>query len=170
MTPARIAIALGVAVVAIFVTPLALCHYASDRNRETSAVLSEAAASRGIGAAAQAPDQSQFSSSTNAASADVNSASGKLRLTIVAADGNLIAGAHVGFGNEPDVADESLPESRNFGWPYYIETVTGADGSWRMDRIAEETINSITGEATHPEHVRSDVDVAGNPEAAKELL
>jgi len=49
-------------------------------------VLSAEAVSRGLGAAAQAADQSQFSSSTNAAAADLDSASGKLRLTIVAAD------------------------------------------------------------------------------------
>jgi len=89
---------------------------------------------------------------------------------VVDADGNLITGAHVSFSNRPDVAAESRPESRNFGSPFYIETVTGADGSWRIDRIAEEAIRSIGGAASHPEHVRSDVDVARNPEAAKDLL
>lgn len=86
MTPTKLAIAFGVAAVAVFVTPLALRRHASNRSGETSAALTKTAVSRGVGAAAQAADQSQPSPSSNAAAADTNSAPGNLRLSIVAAD------------------------------------------------------------------------------------
>src|SRR5207245_8266816 len=86
VTPAKVAIALGVAAVAAFVTPFALRHLASSTNGKADPALAKAADSRAVPAPAKAADQSQLASNPNEVVAGTNSASGKLSLTIVAAD------------------------------------------------------------------------------------
>jgi len=89
---------------------------------------------------------------------------------VVDADDQPVAGAQIGFGNQTDPAQETRPQSDNFSWPFWITTTTGADGTWHIDRIAKEVIRTITGAASHPEHVRMDVNVAGNLEVETQLL
>ena len=90
---------------------------------------------------------------------------------VVDADGQPVAGAQVGFNNQADPASESLPQSDNFGWPFWITATSDTKGHWRIDRIAKEAIKTIYGSATHPEYVGSPfVFVGRHPEAAEQLL
>jgi RNA polymerase sigma factor (sigma-70 family) len=82
-----------------------------------------------------------------------------------------VAGAKVGFNNEANPAQETYPECRNFGWPFWVTAITDSDGRWRMDRLAKETIHTIYGSASHSNHVGSEfVFVNRSPEAEKQLL
>jgi protocatechuate 3,4-dioxygenase beta subunit len=90
---------------------------------------------------------------------------------VVDADGQAVAGAEVGFNNRADPAQETRPQSDNFEWPFWIASKTDADGHWRIDRIAEATIKTIDGGASHLEHVRSEsADSSQNPETARQLI
>ncbi|PYK03095.1 MAG: hypothetical protein DME23_00505 [Verrucomicrobia bacterium] len=86
MTPAKVAIALGVAAVAAFVAPSVLRHHASNPGAKVDPALAKAADSRAVPAPAQTANPSELSANSIAAAADANSPSGRLRLTIVAAD------------------------------------------------------------------------------------
>src|SRR5207302_409593 len=74
MTPAKVVIALGVAAVAVFVTPFALRHLASSTSGKADPALAKAADSRAVPAPAKAADQSQLASNPNAVAAGTNSA------------------------------------------------------------------------------------------------
>jgi RNA polymerase sigma factor (sigma-70 family) len=90
---------------------------------------------------------------------------------VVDADGQPVAGAEVGFNNRADPAQETRPQSDNFDWPFWITANTDAAGQWRIDRIAEATIKTIDGGASHPEHVQSESAYPSqNPEAARQLI
>ena len=90
---------------------------------------------------------------------------------VVDADGQPVADAEVGFNNRADPALETRPQSDDFDWPFWITAKTGADGRWRIDRIAEATIKTIDGGASHPEHVASaSVSVSQNADAGRLLV
>lgn len=88
---------------------------------------------------------------------------------VVDADGQPLAGAEVGFNNQTDSAKETRPQSDSFVWPFWTTATTDAEGRWRIDRIAEATLQTILGRASHPEHVRSELVSGGNPEALRQL-
>lgn len=88
---------------------------------------------------------------------------------VVDADGQPVTGAEVAFGNRTDPVKETRPQTDNFDWPFHAATETDAEGRWRIDRIAEATLRTITGSARHPEHVRSESVSGGDPEALRQL-
>lgn len=88
---------------------------------------------------------------------------------VVDADGQPVTGAEVAFGNQTDPVKETRPQTDNFDWPFHVATETDAEGRWRIDRIAEATLRTITGSARHLEHVRSDSVSGANPEALRQL-
>ena len=88
---------------------------------------------------------------------------------VVDADGQPVADAEVGFNNRTDPAKEMRPQSDNFAWPFDAAAESDAQGRWRIDRIAEATLQTIDGGATHPEHVRSESVSGGDPEALRQL-
>jgi RNA polymerase sigma factor (sigma-70 family) len=73
--------------------------------------------------------------------------------TVVDADGKPVAGAKVGWNHQENPATTTPPQSHEFGW---IETKTDADGKWRINRMAEETIATIYGGARHPDYAESE--------------
>jgi RNA polymerase sigma factor (sigma-70 family) len=90
---------------------------------------------------------------------------------VVDSEGQPVAGAQVGFGNRIEPALETRPQSDNFDWPFWVKATTDADGRWRIDRIAAETIKTIEGGASHPEHVGSEhVSVSGDSDVRELLL
>jgi len=87
--------------------------------------------------------------------------------TVVDADGNLVAGAKVGFNHDDDPALITGPESHEFGW---IETTTDQSGCWRINRMADDIIRRIRGSARHPEYVDSAyLQLAQKPDAEAKL-
>ena len=89
--------------------------------------------------------------------------------TVVDADGNAVAGAHLGFGNIVDPSADLAVESSDFGWPFHIEAMTDDQGRWQMSRVTRETLRTLVGEATHPLHVLV-IFQAGDSELQKRLL
>jgi RNA polymerase sigma factor (sigma-70 family) len=90
---------------------------------------------------------------------------------VVDADGQPVAGAEVSFGNQPDASVEGLgPKSENFGWPFYVKTKTDTQGRWQIGRIAKAAMRTVTGAASHPQHVRSESVVGSDSKAGKQLL
>ncbi len=86
-------------------------------------------------------------------------------------DGYPVSGARISFANRVDPAVETRPESHDFTSPFRVAGVTDANGRWRIDRIARETVHTIFGAASHPEFVPSAIlTVAGNPDAEQQLL
>jgi RNA polymerase sigma factor (sigma-70 family) len=85
-------------------------------------------------------------------------------------EGRPVAGAHIGFNNRVNIAEETWPESRNFAWPFYVTAVTDSEGRWAIDRIAREAIRTLVGGASNPEYVRAQVSVAEDPQAEQQLL
>jgi RNA polymerase sigma factor (sigma-70 family) len=90
---------------------------------------------------------------------------------VVDADGQPVAGAKVGFNNQPGPDLEGVgPQTANFAWPFYVTATTDAQGRWTMDRIGEEATRTIYGKASHPEHVESEFAFANrDAEALKQL-
>jgi RNA polymerase sigma factor (sigma-70 family) len=93
---------------------------------------------------------------------------------VVDADGNPVAGAHVGFNhaslNHPDPATELSVETSDFGWPFYIETMTDTSGRWQFDRVASNTVHLLEGSASHPRHLDAGVSTVNNADAAAQVL
>jgi protocatechuate 3,4-dioxygenase beta subunit len=91
--------------------------------------------------------------------------------TVVDADGNPVAGAVVGFNNQPGPAQDNAIETADFGWPFWITATTGPDGRWQMNRISREAVRTIYGAASHPLHVESELlHVGTDSDAQKRLL
>lgn len=90
---------------------------------------------------------------------------------VVDADGKPVAGAQVGFNNEPGPAVEGAgPQTDNFGWPFWITANTDAEGRWTIDRIGQDATKTIYGSASHPEHVGSEfVWISRKKEVLKQL-
>lgn len=91
---------------------------------------------------------------------------------VVDADDQPVAGAQVGFNNDPGPALEGVgPQTDNFGWPFWITATTDAQGQWSMDRMSEISTRTIYGGASHPEHVGSELVWANRDSIAlKQLL
>src|SRR5207249_1796953 len=63
------------------------------------------------------------------------------------------------------------PESRNFGWPFWVTAITDSDGRWQLNRLAKETIHTLYGSASHSNHAGSAmVFLSRSPEGEAELL
>jgi RNA polymerase sigma factor (sigma-70 family) len=74
---------------------------------------------------------------------------------VVDPDDKPVAGAQVGFNNESNPAGETFPESRNFGWPFWIVATTDAEGRWQINRLAKETVRTLYGSASHSNYTGS---------------
>ena len=92
--------------------------------------------------------------------------------TVLDADGNPVSGAKIGFNNRPNPNPDSelLTETCNFGWPFWIEVASDSAGHWEINRIAQETVQTLDGGADHPEHLPASVSVGDNPATVKQLL
>jgi len=89
---------------------------------------------------------------------------------VVDAAGQPVAGASVSFGTRSGELglSEARPEAHAAGW---IEAApTDSAGHWSLSRIAPEVFHRMEGAASHPEHLRTRVSVAGDPAAEKQLL
>ena len=86
---------------------------------------------------------------------------------VVDADGNPVPGAKVGWNNQDDPASLIVPQNHRFGW---IETTTGEDGTWRINRIAEDMIPLIYGSARHSNYVGSALIFAGQDKTMEKQL
>lgn len=75
---------------------------------------------------------------------------------VVGPDGNPVAGAEVGFNNQPDPGLVTHPQSDNFNWPFWETAKTDARGRWQINRIGKEAIRTLYGGATHPDFVGSE--------------
>jgi hypothetical protein len=90
---------------------------------------------------------------------------------VLDSDGKPVSDAEVGFNNRVDPSKEMLPESNDFGWPFWVSTRTDLNGRWKIDRISSEALQTVYGSASHPEHVGSEmITLSQVPEARKELL
>jgi RNA polymerase sigma factor (sigma-70 family) len=90
---------------------------------------------------------------------------------VVDADGGPVAGAKVGVGNNVDPGSEMRPQSDVFGWPFHVATETDAEGRWRIDRIGQAAIRTLSASAGHPEHVHSaSVSAGGDPIGLQQLI
>jgi RNA polymerase sigma factor (sigma-70 family) len=90
---------------------------------------------------------------------------------VVDPDGQPVAGAEVGFNNESNPAGETFPESRNFGWPFWIVGTTDAEGHWQINRLSKEIIRTLYGSASHSNYTGSGMTFNNRtPEAEKQLL
>jgi hypothetical protein len=90
---------------------------------------------------------------------------------VVDADGNPVADAKIGFNNSvTDPEPELRTESSDFGWLFYVETTSDAQGQWQINRIAKEAVNTLEISADHPAHVGTNFSVGRDPAAAKQLL
>ncbi len=90
---------------------------------------------------------------------------------VLDADGQPVAGAEVGFNNQPDASAETFPQCDDFRWPFYITTTTDAQGRWHIDRIGKQAAQTIVGGATHPDYTPSEMVEAGrDPKARQQLL
>jgi RNA polymerase sigma factor (sigma-70 family) len=91
--------------------------------------------------------------------------------SVVDADNQAVAGAEVGFSIGANDALATRPQSDNFSWPSWNTTTTDAEGRWRIDRFATGVIRSVTGRASHSDHVESGwVSLNGDPDTAQQLL
>jgi RNA polymerase sigma factor (sigma-70 family) len=87
--------------------------------------------------------------------------------SVVDADGNPVAGTKVGWNHEDDPATAKLPQDHEFGW---IETTTGKDGRWQINRMADEMIPRIYGNASDSNYVGSGLIFASREKATETQL
>ncbi|HSY17415.1 MAG TPA: carboxypeptidase-like regulatory domain-containing protein, partial [Candidatus Acidoferrales bacterium] len=87
--------------------------------------------------------------------------------TVVDADGKPVAGAKVGWNNPDDPSIVKTPQNHHFQW---IETTTDDSGKWRINRMAEETIPTIYGSASHSNYVATGLVFAGRDPAVEKQL
>ncbi|HSY44115.1 MAG TPA: sigma-70 family RNA polymerase sigma factor, partial [Candidatus Acidoferrum sp.] len=91
--------------------------------------------------------------------------------TVIGPDGNPVAGAEVGFGNQPDPGLQTRPQSDDFSWPFWITATTDSQGHWQINRIGKEAIRTADGHASHPEFVESSfIYLSSDLEAKAQLL
>lgn len=90
---------------------------------------------------------------------------------VVGPDGNPVAGAQVGFNNQPDPALQTRPQSDDFGWPFWITAASDSQGHWEIDRIGKEALKTIYGSASDPDFVASALlRPGGDPEVESQML
>ena len=68
--------------------------------------------------------------------------------SVVDPDGKPVAGAKIGFGYQADPSTTGRVETHEFG---YLETISDAEGRWRLHRIAEGMLRRTGAAASHPE-------------------
>jgi protocatechuate 3,4-dioxygenase beta subunit len=73
--------------------------------------------------------------------------------TVLGPDGNPVAGAEVGFNNNPDPGLQTRPQNDDFGWPFWITAKSDSQGRWEINRLGKETLKTIYGSASHPDFV-----------------
>ena len=74
--------------------------------------------------------------------------------SVMDAQGNPVAGAQVSFNQNEDPATLKLPQNHDFT---YVETTTDQDGHWHLNRIAEDMIPRLYGNASQSNYVYSDL-------------
>jgi len=87
---------------------------------------------------------------------------------VVDAAGNPVAGAMVGFNTENVSAEGTTIEDHCID---YLRATTDTDGRWQIYRLAPEMVGRLFGNASHPDHSRSEMlFVSRQPELAQQLL
>jgi RNA polymerase sigma factor (sigma-70 family) len=86
---------------------------------------------------------------------------------VVDPDGKPVAGAKVGFDFNANPATLELPQNHDFG---AIGTTTDQAGKWRINRMADDTIPTISGLARQSNYVSSGMGFGGKTPANEKQL
>jgi RNA polymerase sigma factor (sigma-70 family) len=86
---------------------------------------------------------------------------------VVDADGNPVSGAKVGWGYQDEPGSLKLPQNHEFG---SIQVMTGSNGEWHINRIAEDMLPRIEGSARNSNYIDSPEIFAGGDAAVVKQL
>ena len=86
---------------------------------------------------------------------------------VLGPDNEPVAGATIEWSRMEEVVPEDDVESHNVT---YIETKSGPDGRWHMQRLAPEMLPSYYGVASHPKYLRLNTERIGKEQALEQQL